>query len=228
MATWVGDDNRRIEGTAQLIQAGFISGKLTNGTGTTLRNVYFCFKYPQGESEFKDWLMYVPKWDPGVTLDLTKEFASALPLSVEGGNYPERGKQVKGTILNAWQPELFNPILKRAASAGMGEGYLNDAHEAVPRSIPILSFFDRLAPIRNDNVNSADRVEILRRGARHLDRSAAIAAGALVVVAQADTPLPMPLKVEGDPVSGEGTTFYQFVIPLDRAAVDAATTQPLD
>ena len=89
-----------------------------------------------------------------------------------------------------------------------------------------MSFFDRLSPLKNET-DKADRVEILRRGCRHLDRSAALAAGALVVLAQADGPLPFPLTVEGEPMSGTGTVFYQYVLPLDRTPLEAATTQPV-
>ncbi|MGH7214385.1 MAG: hypothetical protein ACREIT_06450, partial [Tepidisphaeraceae bacterium] len=77
-----------------------------------------------------------------------------------------------------------------------------------------------------------DRFELNRRSGRHLDLSHAIAAAALVVLAQADDqPLPYPLEVEGNVVTGSGTTLYEFVIPLDRGDLDtraepSPATQP--
>ena len=54
-----------------------------------------------------------------------------------------------------------------------------------------------------------------------------VAAGAMVVLAQADGPLPFPMTVEGDPVAGTGTVFYQYVLPLDRSAeTEPPSTQP--
>ena len=70
---------------------------------------------------------------------------------------------------------------------------------------------------------------MLRRGGRHLDRSAALAAGSMVVLAEVPGALPFPMTVEGDPVTGDGLTFYQFVIPIDRSAMtqdDSAATKP--
>jgi hypothetical protein len=37
------------------------------------------------------------------------------------------------------------------------------------------------------------------------------------VLAEAEGPLPFPLYVEGDRVSGTGTNFYQFILPLDHS-----------
>jgi len=94
----------------------------------------------------------------------------------------------------------------------------------------LASFFDRLAPIPNTPGDSPDRVDLLRRGARHLDRSSAVAAGALVVIARShgDVPMPVPLQVEGDKITGPGPVYYQFVLPLDHSAVEnAPATQPV-
>ena len=54
----------------------------------------------------------------------------------------------------------------------------------------------------------------------------------MVVLAQAQGPLPFPMTVEGDPVTGDGLNFYQFVLPMDRSVAYAsdedasATTKP--
>jgi hypothetical protein len=110
----------------------------------------------------------------------------------------------------------------RSTSAGFAQTVHNDFNQPVMRSWPMLSLFDRLPPMRNSTQpGQGARVELLRRGARHLDVSAAVAAGQLVVLAEseANAPLPIPLEVEGDAVTGRGRVFYQFVLPLDRSAV---------
>jgi hypothetical protein len=93
----------------------------------------------------------------------------------------------------------------------------------------MMSIYGRLPPMRNMVQNQTDRVEILRRGGRNLDCSAAIAAGRLVVLAEADgkAPLPFPLQVEGDKVEGSGMLFYQSILPMERIDLPP-TTQPAD
>jgi hypothetical protein len=102
--------------------------------------------------------------------------------------------------------------------------------------LPMLSFFDLLPPWRTDPNEHELRFELYRRGGRHLDLSGAVSAGELVTCGIAsingDTgknPLPVPLTVADSPVTGTGTTMVQFVLPLDRSAMDAPpTTQPIN
>jgi hypothetical protein len=97
----------------------------------------------------------------------------------------------------------------------------------VARSFVLLSLFERMPPVKYTSEYKS-RFEIMRRGARKHDLSHCMAAGGLVVVAQADeSPLPFPLEVQGEAVAGVGTTFYQAVVPLKRAAAKAAATQPV-
>jgi hypothetical protein len=45
-----------------------------------------------------------------------------------------------------------------------------------------------------------------------------------------DDDIPLPLTVEGQKPVGSGTTFWQFVVPLDRSQVNQlpATSQPVE
>jgi hypothetical protein len=68
---------------------------------------------------------------------------------------------------------------------------------------------------------------------RYMNVSPAVAAGNLVVLAQATGDLPVPLLVEGSEVKGKGTIFYQGIVPLVRPAPVSApatvpTTKPVD
>ena len=59
------------------------------------------------------------------------------------------------------------------------------------------------------------RAEMLRRGGRELDMSHLLAAGNLVIVAEADgAPLPYPMEVEGERMGGDGRVVYQATLPL--------------
>ena len=90
-------------------------------------------------------------------------------------------------------------------------------------SLPIIlliSFFSLLPPMRREAAGSADPTRLLRRGARELDLSAAVMAGHMVIVAEAEeVPLPIPMEVDGDKVEGAGRVIYQFVLPIDRSEI---------
>jgi hypothetical protein len=110
---------------------------------------------------------------------------------------------------------------------GFSDESWNDRDGSARRSFPMLSIFDRLPPVRNFQ-SSGDRVDLLRRGGRQFDVSAAISAGQLVIIAEAegDQPLPFPLDVNNKRVEGKGLVFYQFILPLERTRNPLMTTQP--
>ena len=227
-ATWVGNLTGRVEGSATLVEEGMIAGTITNGTGVRLKNIYVAFKNP-GYGEPVDYVLYIPRWDAGVTLDLNREFNTADDGSriemVGEGKTPENGKKLLGRLAIDWSRYWYAPI---RGSNMLGDGTRDDFADRVRRSLPMMSFFDRLPPVRNESGKN-DRFELLRRGGRHLDRSGALAAGALVVIAEADGPmkLPFPLDVEGDRIGGSGVNFYQFVLPIDHSKLPP-TTQPAE
>ena len=72
------------------------------------------------------------------------------------------------------------------------------------------ALFDRLPPTKVTTEHKS-RFELLRYGARKLDLSHVMSAGAMVVVAEADdTPLPFPMEVNGSPPAGTGTTWLAY------------------
>jgi hypothetical protein len=227
-ATWVGKVEGAVEGSARLVEEGTIEGTLTNGTGVRLKNIYLAFKSPLG-TEWSDWVLYIPSWDAGVTIDLNTAFnkpddpAKAFPNI--GSTAPEEGKRVKGLIARQWDQYWYKPM--RGTNMLGSEGTRDDFNDRIRRSLPMLSLFDRLPTVRNE-ASKNDRFELLRRGGRQLDLSGALAAGALIVLAEADdaVKLPFPLYVEGSRIDGSGINFYQFVLPLDHSKL-AATTRPV-
>jgi len=227
-AQWTGTISGGVDGSATLRDQStgtMIEGSLTNGTGKTLRNIYIAFAYPISDGNMQDQVIFLSSWDTGVTIKLQDEIKNAKTAGTERNNLigqPDRDQRLKGPIDRdlAWDRYWFAKLYRSSF-----EEYLyDDSREAVPSSFPVLSLFDRLPPRRN--TQERKRVELLRRGVRHLDLSHLISAGKMVVLAEAEGPLPFPLEVEGDIIPGEGTVLYQFVLPLDRGGLDSPTTQP--
>jgi hypothetical protein len=232
---------------------------LVNRTGVDLANVYFVFNYPQTESSPEgDWILYYPEWPQGKALDIGYEFNNkeTATLTVHNATVqmgltatPTDGKKrvIKGTINslsgqqggNDWATWWFGGLKSSAVS-----DQFDDSKNDYIRSFPMLSLFDRIRPQENTPAMggfNSDRVEVVRRAAREFDLSGMVASGQLVILATsgkpgavAGSPLPFPLDVQGDRVTGTGTTFYQFALPLARNELpppwakpdDTAATQP--
>jgi hypothetical protein len=84
-----------------------------------------------------------------------------------------------------------------------------------------MSLFDRIPPMKNAPLMSYTRSELMRRGGRGINLSHTMAAGNLVVLGEVDNaPLPFPLEVQGDRMTGEGTVYYQASLPMkNRSAL---------
>lgn len=226
-AHWVGLMNQGIEGSAELRPSdeGYVTGTVTNVTGHDLVNVYVAFKFPVDVGVWQDWVMYIPKLGKGGTVDLGQEWKNALFLNPDGADVETLEKSVRGIVGQAGRELQWDAYWHRQLRAGtrlIEENQFGDAS----RAFVLLSLFERIPPMRS-TPEQQKRVELMRRGARKLDLSHVMSAGAMVVTAEArEAPLPFPLEVEGTVVGGTGTTFYQAVIPLKRGAAEAAATQP--
>jgi hypothetical protein len=237
-ADWTGDPAETglsggIEGTGKLADGTYLEGKLTNGTGQSLRDVYFAYQWHSPsvipDARNGDYLIYLPEWDSGVTLDLATDLrvetdkdgkTQRIPFVADNAN-PENGHKCRGALQRDWERYW----LKNLQGVMGGDGTMD-----LQRSLIVLSFFDRLSPDQKGYEHN-ERVELLRRGARRLDCSAALAAGSMVVVANAvagpspDT-MPIPLDVNGERVLGNGLRLYQFVVPMDNSFETTPSTQP--
>ncbi len=224
-AQWSGE-RPGIQGAATLIPRGWIDGVLTNATGHDLRNIHVAFKYPTPRGS-EDWVLYVRDWKKGTTLDLHRLFNTGGSADATGkpGNTPFIGRGegfrrptdasvVRGRIRpNAeWTEYWYDGV----SAGNFGDEGLADLGDRVPRSFAMLSFFDRLPPKRGTREN-AGRVELKRFAGRGLDLSHAIAAGGMVVIAEADGAMPLPFAVEGDELGGDGRILFQAVLPLERS-----------
>ncbi len=230
-ADWSGDLQTRITGSAKLLDNKFIEGSITNATGQRLRDVYIGFKYGTGNTARNgDWLLYLPTWEPGMSLDLNKEFnvdengKQLKMLFLDTDRSPDRGNKVLGRIDRDWQPFWFRKMTSQS--------FIEEQFTDYSRAVPLLSFFDRLPPSKNERGYDRRRFELIRRSARRYDISSAMSAGGLVVIASSDlpekTPIPMPMEVEGDKLEGTGMTLYQCVLPLDCSIFNSPATQPAE
>jgi hypothetical protein len=217
----------------------FISGRLVNRTGTDLAHVHFVFNYPPtqyDDTKYEDYILYVPSWPDGKEIVLNAEYARAAllpPLNVTG-TLPGRAtpggsntKSIKALSMSHWADFWYSGL----KTTGISDSF-DDARNDYLRSFTIASLYDRIPPQVNRGT-TADRVEVLRRAARDWDMSELVAAGQLVVLAQGGVPgalgrrpLPIPMDVEGERVTGSGPTFFQFALPLDRSELPPPWSKP--
>lgn len=226
---WVGQSKSVIEGTATLREkeaggAWVTEGTLKNTTGQDLESVYVAYTRT-GKSD--DLMYYRPAWKSGESLNLA-ELDAAPPLT----ELRKTSGWVKGrigTLDDREWPRVF--INDRLRGWQYETDDSSDSQGRSPTAFPMLSLFDRMPAMKMPAENvvniSRQRVELLRRGARHWDMSNALAAGGLVILATVPNgPVPMPVKVEGDVVGGSGPIFYQVVLPLGRLAAKPVPPPP--
>jgi hypothetical protein len=223
-----------------------LTGALTNQTDQDFENVYLAF-----HEKDKDQLVYIPKWPNGVTYDLAKDLGRPLYVGGHSDKSPLLAVPGDGKVIG---DEIGNAVSKAGTSRDMhwiGYWYYKFYHGSNLVStaavedddfgyvFPMLSLFDRLPPpwnrppdVAKQSQGSSDRFEMIRHGGRELNMSPSLMAGQLVILASQVRggtkvhALPEPVNVNGDRIDGDGTVFYQFVLPVDRGDVDLPTTQP--
>ena len=233
-ADWHGPATTVIDGTPRLTGRGqFPEGSLINASGRDLRNVHIAYKVLRG-GRYEVLLLYLPTWNNGVRIESLKDV-----FNPEGGSVarlvsnssgaragPPRDAPVYGLLGTDWADNYW--YRQRGIRTSLGEisagvGY-DDWSSRTRISPAMLSFFSMLPPMENDSTGStitggsgANSVELLRRGAREFDVTAAVSAGNLVIVGEVDeAPVPIPLKVNGRDVEGAGTVLAQYIVPIDR------------
>ncbi|HMB96521.1 MAG TPA: hypothetical protein VKK61_10820, partial [Tepidisphaeraceae bacterium] len=138
-ATWVGDLPSPVQGAIKLVgMPNFIEGHLTNAGNTPLHEIYFAFNYPGQGALSGDWILYIPTWDAGVTLDLAKEFnktddSKTLSPGFNEDNRPDGAHRVRGRISIDWEPYW----LSRLGGHNFDETF-DDSSEAFRRSLVML------------------------------------------------------------------------------------------
>jgi hypothetical protein len=169
----------------------------------------------------------VPQWSKQTSLDLAAASKTSLPmgnLNRPGDQKPlhtSLGTEAASTVLSPWEKWAYEQMT--------GDHALAD-YSNVPLSFALLSLYDRLPPSSREEYGgkvTRERFEMHRPALRRLDVSPALGAGRLIVLAESDGegPMPITMGVDGDSVVGKGMTYYQFVLPLDRSALNPPATQ---
>lgn len=229
-ADWTGPSVAGVTGNPRLITGrGLCTGRLVNNSGLHLKNVYIAFPYPRRSMQREAFVLFLPTWQAGQTLPGVDQLirgtagsdparrVSARPSQTQGP--PNARTPVYGELRLEWAPFWYTYY--RSSLMTPGAAARDDWSENIRRSPAMLSLFNMLPPMSNEGM-SADATQLLRRGARELDITSALIAGQMVIIAEAEeAPLPVPLRVEGEAVAGEGRTIYQFVLPLDTREIDA-------
>ncbi len=208
-----------------------LRGTLANGTPWDLREIYLAYRIPitgDGPNAGGDRVIYIPTWEKGKSIDIGQLLLSdrAFPIGADARSQalPGRGFVVYGGIERihgvgeGWAKFLYSQ--ETPGSGVFGLSLIDDSSRGYRVSLPLASLFDRIPPMSNEmsaNGYRATRRDFARIGARFLNVSPSVAAGRLVVIAQAHGPLPIPLTVDGETPEGEGVIFYQCVLPLGGA-----------
>ena len=199
-------------------------------------NVHFAFYHDESAAQQDVYILFVPRWRHGEAISGLNsiirpeggqrvKFVDTTTTGTAGP--PTQRDAVFGRLSTEWSRYWFNYF--RTSLLTTGPTQYNDWFDGVRRAPAMLSFFSLLPPMLNDNTGVTglpDASILLRQGARELDISPAVLAGRLVIIAEAESsPLPVPLTVDGDPITGTGRTIYQLVLPLDRTPLEQAKAQ---
>jgi hypothetical protein len=230
-AHWVGEMKGTIDPSpdtpvVKLDADNKLVGTLVNHTGYDLNHVFLGFKRPRGvigdvSSQDSDILVYVDQWAKNDSLKLDDLISKKTSMNLEiedKTHHPMESDTVYGDM-----------GLVTDTAGSWGRFWRSKGDELgtdLDYSLPMLTFFDRLPPWAEQKGEHADRYELRRYGARALDLSPALSAGSMVICARAmvnketdQTPLPESVTVSDTPIEGQGTTFFEFVLPVDRTAV---------
>ncbi|MDP9173107.1 MAG: hypothetical protein M3O30_04470 [Planctomycetota bacterium] len=203
---------------------GYITGALVNHSGYDLGDVYLAFKEPMGfdpQSTYTrdaDWLIYLPQWPK----DTVVNFADVMK--------PEN--QINMDRDSGRRPLSKEPAFGEISINGRAwDRFWKDKDRDLGQlqfGLPVMALFDRILPWRLDvsTGGASRRYELYHRNARELNLSPALSAGQMVIVATArvsekddsqdQQPLPVPLTVAGDPVTGSGRVILEYVLSLDK------------
>jgi hypothetical protein len=211
-------------------------GSLVNHTGYDLWHVFLGFKKPVAgdignvSSQDVDTIVYVEQWAKNDSLKLDDLISKKTSMNLD---IDDRTHHPMGPDTVYGEMGLVTDTADSWSRFWRSKS--DELETDLDYALPMLTFFDRLPPWAEQSDQHTDRFELRRYGARVLDLSPALSAGSLVicgrVIVAGDTgqaPLPLPLTVSDSTVEGRGTTFYEFVLPVDRSAVAGEPTTRVD
>lgn len=230
---WAGQPKHGgIDSTLEMTKEGNLRGTIANNTGMDLRKAWLVWKNENNlsesntlkeETKIQTTVLELgdptgpdPVWPRNATLTIQDVYAKAY-LNTNQRPAPGTFSGFRGTLESTW-PNRWP------------RGALIDTTANLDRDLAalMLSIFDLIPP--SEETADRKRHELSRLMGRHWDMSHVVSAGQMLVVAvgPANSPVPVPFTVSGDPVTGQGLTYYQFVVPINRPPADPPepTTRP--
>lgn len=222
------------EGSVKLV-SGWPTGELTHSLPGTLTNVRLI--YCSGDGKMAElWNAENRSWKNGDTLKIARP-QSKLPLVQTPGkvlNPNARTKTKDNPTPNGWEKRTL--AAEGFLGAHMQEmgGRRSDSKEdeetkklidpgasTIVRTLEIMTFFNLLPPpdfmMDDDHDFLWTPVHFTRRIARSADLSHLTAGRRLIILGhlEEDSPLPLPLKVDGAEVESRGWTMVRFVMAVE-------------
>ena len=219
-------------------ESGWPAGRLTHSLPGTLKNVQVVFC--RGDGKAQTW-GYPDEWAPGATLDLTRRRNAPLQLvSV----VPQKKTDAKawkpprpGMLPTGWEERA----IQREGELGdrlrqIGGGRTDDVEENPSRArvdpgtphivnaLMLFSFHGMLPP-PDFLVDDSDNLGLghtpahwVRTTGRHLDLSALTVFRRVILIGHLDegSPMPTPLRVDGEEVESRGWTMVRFILPMQE------------
>lgn len=149
----------------------------------------------------------LPRWEPGVPLDLARDLFGGNPVTTRTG--------LEWSFTREIRARFYQPILQT------GWGFMAAEPVQTPesrrRNLEALGLFWMLQPPRWTEINP-DRNEsarALRHLGRELDLSPWLLRPCLIVTGFLEGPAsPVPVEIDGEAAASEGTTFVRWICPL--------------
>ncbi len=219
-------------------EKGWPAGKLTHSLPGTLKNVQVVFCRGNGIAQV--WA-HPEDWGKGEALDLTKR--KNVPMSLVA-NVPHKKTEAKpwkppkpGMKATGWEDRAIQgegDLGERLHQIGGGK--VDDEEEAVGKArvdpgtphvvnaLMLFSFHSMLPP-PDFLVDQSDHLGFgnspahwVRTTGRHLDLSALTVLRRVIIIGHLDegSPMPTPIRVDGDEVESRGWTMVRFILPVQE------------
>jgi hypothetical protein len=185
------------------------TGKLSHGLPGPLRDVLMI--YCPGENQ-TPWVWRLKDaWEPKQVLDLSiRPVTERLVLRPHDTTYAKRQWQSEGFL-----GKLINTKPGQQLIDATGAEVLTSSSEMV-KYIQMLCFFDTLPPPDFRKTGFPYAVAFNRSLGRQLDLTPLFAGRRLIVIGHMeDSPLPVPMTVQGEEVSASGWTVVRWVYDLE-------------
>lgn len=191
------------------------TGKLSHGLPGPLRDVMLIYCPGEDPSTGRNQMPWVWRlkdaWEPKQVIDLgTPDVLDRLVVRPKDSSFTDRKWQDEGFLGKLIANRPGQQLIDAA-----GVEILTPSTEMI-QFIQLLTFFDALPPPDFRKIGFPYAFVFNRGLGRQLDVTPMLAGRRLIVVGHLeDSPLPIPMAVEGDEVSSTGWTVVQWVYDLD-------------